>query len=266
MSSLLAGKRLVNTRATHQAAELDALLRGRGAEPLPYPCIAIVPPEDTTPLDDALRAACEGEFDWLVLTSANAALAVTGRVEALQLPSKKLKSMKVATVGPATAGAARDLLGVEVNLIPEQYVAEALAEALQPSLGTRILLPQSEIARPVLAQGLIAAGAAVAAVVAYRTVPGSGGADVPRLLSEGRVDAVTFTSPSTARNFVVRLVDEGGTLDDLDGVCVACIGPVTAEAVREYGLHVGVVPEDHTLEGILDGLEHYYSNPEIGAP
>jgi len=56
----LAGKRVVNTRAAHQAAELDDLLRGRGAVPVSYPCIAIAPPADPAPLDAALRDAAAG--------------------------------------------------------------------------------------------------------------------------------------------------------------------------------------------------------------
>lgn len=254
--SALAGRRIVVTRAPHQAAELDSRLRERGAEPVPYPCIQIAPPDDCAALDAALRGASRGEYDWLVLTSANTVTILKGRLDdlGLSLPA----ALKVASVGPATAHSAQALLGLTARLIPEKFVAEALAEALAPEQGTRILLPQADKARPVLAQSLIASGAAVRAVEAYRTIPGSGGAEVPRLLPRKEIDAITFASASAARNFAVRLVDEGGSLDDCDGVCIACIGPVTAEAVREIGLQADVQPGTHTLDGLIDGLEDYF--------
>ncbi|MCX7671089.1 MAG: uroporphyrinogen-III synthase, partial [Anaerolineae bacterium] len=84
-SGPLQGKRIAVTRAAHQAGELDDLLRRRGAEPLPYPCIAIAPPADTGPLDAALRELAAGAFDWLVLTSRNAVDVLADRLAALGL-------------------------------------------------------------------------------------------------------------------------------------------------------------------------------------
>lgn len=253
----LAGRRIVNTRAVHQAEELSTRLAELGAEPVAYPCIAIAPPEDTSRLDRGIEMLAKGEMDWLLLTSSNAVHALADRLEALHLSIPK-HALKVAAIGPATAHAARQVLDVEVTLLPEKYVAESLAETLAPKAGTRIFLPQSEIARPVLAQSLIAAGAAVLAVDAYRTVRGSGGEDVPGMLADRRLDAITFTSSSTVQNFVDRLLDEDGSLDDLDGVCLACIGPVTAETLHEMGLHEQVMPEAYTMEGLVDALESYF--------
>ena len=258
MISPLAGKHVVVTRAPHQASELADLLRARGAEPLLYPCIDIAPPEDTGPLDSALRQAAAGGFDWLVLTSANAVMMLARRLEALDIHPAALSSLSVAAIGPATAEAAHDRLGLDVSVVPEESVAEALAGALRPAPGMRILLPQSEIARPALAESLTAAGADVTAVVAYRNIVGSGGVELPALLEAREVDAITFTSASTVRNFLRRLADEGGVSPDLAGVCVACIGPVTAQIARALRLTVAVMPAEHTLEGLMAGLEGYF--------
>ena len=91
--TVLRGARVVVTRGRHQAGELDARLRGYGAVPVPYPCIAIVPPERSEPLDEALRAASAGEFDRLVLTSANSVLVLRRRLDALDL---RLPAIRVA--------------------------------------------------------------------------------------------------------------------------------------------------------------------------
>jgi uroporphyrinogen-III synthase len=254
----LEGKRIVITRAAHQAGEFELLLRGKGAEPLLYPCIATAPPDETTALDSALHQAAQGDFDWLVLTSANAVLALAQRLETLKISTDSLKNLSVAAVGPATAEATHALLELEMALIPEEYSAEALVYALRPTSGMRVLLPQADLARPTLVEGLVAAGATVTSIVAYRTVQGTGGVDLPALLADGQVDAITFTSPSTAHNFLERLRTEGGNPDQLRGVVLACIGPTTAEAVRDIGLAVAVLPAEHTLNGLVDALERYF--------
>lgn len=244
----LAGKRIVNTRAAHQAAEFDALLRSAGAIPLDYPCIAIAPPNDTSPLDEALAQ----DIDLLVLTSSNAVLVLAQRLAAL---GRSLAGAPAAAVGAATARAARDLLSVEIVQIPDDYTADALAETLKITRGTRILLPQSEIARPMLAQVLRRRGADVTTPVAYRTVRGSGGVDLPALLHAQQVDAVTFTSPSTVRHFVGRLADDGAALPS---VPVACIGAQTSRAASEHGFTVAIEATPHSLDGLTAGLARHF--------
>lgn len=256
-SNPLHGKRIVVTRAAHQAGDLDDLLRRRGAEPLPYPCIAIAPPADTGPLDAALRELAAGEFAWLVLTSRNAVEVVAGRLAALGLSLPAAERIHLAAVGASTAAAAAERLGQRADLVPEEFVAEELAAALLARLrpGERVLLCQADIARPVLANALAGHGYAVTSVVAYRTVVGSGGVDLPALLATRQVDAIIFTSASTVRNLLVRLAAEGGDPADLRHVRVACLGPVTAEAARNCGLTVHVMPEEHTLSALVDALE-----------
>lgn len=258
MADRLAGKRIVNTRALHQAAELDDLLRARGAVPISYPCIDIAPPHHPDPLDDGLNDCVLGRFDWLVVTSQNTAIALAQRVETLRLRPEALK-VRLAAVGPATATAVEELLGLEVALMPDEYVAEALAQSLKQATGNRVFLPQSSIARDVLEHELRAAGLHVTTADAYRTVVGSGGEDVPTMLKDKQIDAVIFTSASTAHNFVDRIKAEEGRLSDLDSVVLASIGPVTSAAVEQNGLQATVVATTYTLDGILDALEQHFS-------
>lgn len=269
-ASSLAGKRIVVTRAAHQADGLDDLLQSRGAVPLHYPCIAIAPPEDIGPLDAALRGLVAGDFDWLVLTSRNTVTVLAERLRDLGLDSvigrkgasRRWASVSVAAVGAATAEAIERELGLPVDLAPEEFVAEALASALTERLvpGQTVLLCQGDLARPVLVEALNAAGAVVTSIVAYRTVVGSGGVDLPALLAERRVDAITFTSSSTVRNLLQRLQVEGGDPADLAGVCLACLGPITASTARGLGLTVHVTPPsgNHTLSALVDALEDYF--------
>ncbi|MFH1833696.1 MAG: uroporphyrinogen-III synthase, partial [bacterium] len=201
---------MVNTRSPKQARELDALLTERGAHTVPYPCIDIAPALDPAPLDDALRRACLGEYGWLVFTSANAVEAVEARLRELGIPAGSLARARVATVGSGTAAVLADRMGIGAELYPEEHLAEALADQLVVRGAQRVLVPQAERAREALVRVLRANSVEVEAVTAYRTVLGSGGADVPGLLGSGRVDAVVFASPSAVDNMAVRFQQENG--------------------------------------------------------
>jgi uroporphyrinogen-III synthase len=250
------GKRIVITRAVQQAGELRSLLQQRGARVLLYPCIAVVAPADPAPLDRALQDLAAGAFDWLILTSANAAMVMAQRLQILGLlPPRRVA---LACVGPATAQAAQSLLGMQTRVLPRTYLAEALLPALRPLLPARLLLLQAEQARPVLREELAAAGATITAIVAYRTVAGEGGVHLSTLLKNRQVDAITFTSASTVRNCLARLRAEGAEPSLLAAVCLACIGPLTAQALRALNLAVSVLPGEQTIEALVEDLEAYF--------
>lgn len=267
MTSWLTGKRVVVTRAASQAAELCERLAALGAVPIAFPVIAVVPAELGGPLDDALARLAA--YDWIVFTSANGVICTAERLAALadrsaassardwtatgqtgDLLRSRLGRCRVAAIGPATAAALR-ALGVHVDLVPGQYRSEAILQEIGSVAGLRILLPRADIAPPDLARGLRGRGAIVDEVAAYRTVPTRPAEDRFDALRNG-VDVVTFTSASTVRNFVA--LTDG--LDYGDPV-IACIGPVTADAARAFGLRVEVVARDHTVQGLVEALVHY---------
>ena len=246
------------TRAAHQAGEMKARLEAAGFRTLLYPAIAIQPPEDTAPLDAALRNA--RDYDWLILTSANAVEAVAQRLDALNLSPAILQGPAIAAVGPATARAVRQRLGLEVALVPPKAVGESLLAALPIPAGQRVLLPRAAKARDVLPDGLRARGVQVDVITAYETVLGRGGDDLPAALRAGQVDAITFTSPSTVRHTLLRLEREADMgADALAGTVIACIGPVTAAAAEEAGLRVDLMPDEYTVPGLIAALQdHFY--------
>src|SRR4051812_32678809 len=196
MNNALAGRTVVNTRALHQAEELDCLLKSRGAIPVSFPCIEIefvVTPELTRALCDLLS----GHYDWFVLTSVNTVHAVADQLPRCGFPHQ---GFRVACIGPKTAQAARDLLRLRVDLIPPDHHARALASALPVGLGDRVLMPASMIARPELNRYLTAKGATVDQVAAYQTTSATARLDVPALIEQA-VDAVAFASPSAVCAF-----------------------------------------------------------------
>ena len=246
------------TRAAHQAGKQRGLLEALGARVIHYPCIAIMPPRNLAPLDEALERAANGEFDWLVITSTNTVDIIADRLNHLDMAADRLARLKLAAVGSVSAQSIHERLGLEVTLVPDTFTAADLAAAMQVGNDEQILLPQSALAQPTLLEQLRATGAQVTQVEAYHNVIASDGEPLPGLLWEGKVDAITFTSESTVRFFNKRLLYEQGTLAMLHDVAVACIGPVTAQAATGLGMDVAVMPEDHTVEGLIAALVEYF--------
>jgi uroporphyrinogen-III synthase len=242
-SGPLSGWRVVVTRARAQASELGRLLTEAGAVSIEVPVIEIADPADG---GVALREALSriDTFDWVVFTSVNAVERCLGGPRS----GPKLGRARVAAVGPGTASAL-GARGIETDLVPDRYVAEALAEAFplpaQPGIGG-VLLPCSAGARDVVAEGLRAKGWQVEVVEAYRTLRPILPAGTAGALENA--DVITFASSSA----VTGCLELSGR-DHLPPV-VACIGPITAQTAVEAGLSVEVVARVHTTEGLVQAL------------
>jgi uroporphyrinogen III methyltransferase/synthase len=257
----LFGRRVLVTRPREQAAELVDRLSALGAEPIEAPMIRIMPPADAAPL---MRAAEDpGTFDWIVFTSVNAVEAYMKAVLA-ERDLRSLKGPRLCTVGTGTADRLARY-GIKADVIPDEFRAEAVLGAIagvSPLDGLRVLLPRSDIGREVIVEQLRAAGALVTDVVAYRTVleetPRDGDPDVYGMFLEGRIDVVTFTSPSAVRNFV-KIYGADPAADLLKNTTVAAIGPVTAEAARQLGIAVTVQPSSYTVAGLVEAIAAHFS-------
>lgn len=253
----LQGMRVAVARAPEDAEEMTARLHHFGAEVFYYPSIDILPLSDNGEFDAALHEAAAGKFDWLVLNDADTVIVVAERLRQLGIDPRTLLETKVATIGCMTEQNTQNYLGLHSSFAPEVYDPKTVAAALRLDDSDRVFLPQSSITRMSLAKCLVDTGADVVAANAYRTVIGHGGDPVPVMLWEGKIDAVAFTYPTEIHYFAKRLKHEGGTLAMLDDVLVACIGPITSETARNFGLKVAVQPEDHTYQGLVDAMAAY---------
>ena len=241
-------KRILITRAREQADELAEKIRARGGEPIEFPTIEFAPLEHFSALDDALARV--NEFDWIVFTSANGARAVDERVRALHSNGARFEKARVAAIGPGTARAL-EALGIRVAFVPTKFLGEQIARELPIEAEQRALLLRADIASPALADGLRARGVVVHDVDAYRT-----GMPAAQKINLDNVDAITFTSSSTARNFFAMLDDD--VRAQLSRIEIFCIGPVTANTARELGLRVSASAEEHTLDGLVKTMIEFY--------
>lgn len=255
----LFGKRVLVTRTRTQASALSETLTQKGAQPIELPTIEIQPYGDYARLDMALRNLYE--YDWTIFSSANAVDVVFDRLRAVGLDARAMHGVRIAAIGPATRRRLSER-GVAADFVPSTFVAESVVDDLKSFglSGKRVLLPQAEIARDVLRNGLGELGASVDAIPVYRTVtPADSAQRLHRVLSEG-IDIATFTSSSTVTNLLELL---GGNTSALKGATIACIGPVTAKRATELGLSVDIIASEHTIAGLIEAVESHFEEAGV---
>lgn len=242
----LLGKRVMVTRPASPPDPLAEQLRELGAEVIMQPAICIGPPADWQPVDDALARL--DQFDWLVFSSVNGVRFLLDRL--LEVGNlQRIGSVKLAAIGPGTA----EELGryhFNADLVPEQFRAEALAEALAANAaGKRFLLARASRGREVLAEQLTAAGAVVEQIVVYssRDVE-KPEPEVAAMLAAGRIDWVTVTSSAIARSLAKLFGDQ------LRRTKLASISPLTSGVIRELGFEPAVEATEYTMSGLVAAI------------
>lgn len=259
----LAGRTIVITRARAQAEEFAAQLEQCGARVISCPTIEIVEPDNYELLDEAIDNLYG--YDWLIFTSVNGAKHFLLRLAARSHHAHELDDLRVCAIGESTATSLRNAQ-VHVDVIPEQFQAEAVFTALRDYLGNdaafrslNFLIPRAASARDYLPLALEEAGARVDVVPAYRTVKphSSELGRVAALLDGGAIDCIAFTSPSSVKNFA-QLFDSSDLRLLLEGVVIACIGEITASTAGQFGLCTNIQPKEHTIANLARAIAEHY--------
>ncbi|MGC2191457.1 MAG: uroporphyrinogen-III synthase [Candidatus Dormiibacterota bacterium] len=246
-SSTLLGRRILVTRARHQAEELMELLRDRGARPISVPVMELEPLLTEAEFRLLGEGIASGRWDDVVFTSANAV-----RLVLPQFPGAETGT-RIFTIGPGTAAAA-SRRGWQVEQLPVSFVAESLAERLlaEGVAGRRMLLPRAEGARELLPGALARAGAELEVVALYRMRPDRAARPMlEKALAEPNLDCIVFASGSSVECF--QALRGAGALPR--ALLVACIGPITAQVAEGAGLPPGLVAGEHSLVGLVSALE-----------
>lgn len=242
--------RVLITRPRKDASEFAQALEEIGAEAVFLPTISIHPPKDHSALDRAI--SCLQVYDWLVFTSVNAVDAVLNRMASLGI-ERFPGNLRIASIGPKTA--ARLLEGgFSPHFVPQEYVAEAILPGLGDINDRWVLLPLADIAQRRLAEAIQTANGIAHVVTAYHTIPAEPDPAGMAAIKSG-VDVITFTSGSTARNFV--LIVKMADLDPFklpNKPRIACIGPKTAQVAQELGFTVDILARTYTAEGLVQAI------------
>ena len=237
MTSAIAGWRVLVPRGGPWGRAVASRLIEHGAVPVIAPLIDFAPTEDVEALSAGLGRRAAGDFDWLVVTSAT----TVGLLEGVSVP----ETTRIAAVGSATAAALAEA-GLRVDFLPStDFSADALVSEWPDKAGSRILLPQSAIAEPTLAEGLRGAGNRVVTVAAYRTIGVRVAPETAAEVRSGAIRAILVTSGSVAREVAAQLAPIP------PGTVISCIGPRTAAEARAVGLEVGAIAEQQSVESLI---------------
>ena len=265
--SPLAGRTVLITRASDQAATTAAAFSALGAHPVEIPTLVVAPPEDAAPLARAARSLAR--YDVVALTSGNGVEALFGALAAAALDARALEGAVVAAIGPSTARALAGR-GARVDVVAEEHRGEGLAAAILEALrargrteGARVLLARAAIARDALPSALRAAGVEVDDVAAYRTTKPEGAqvvamrdALVAAALEGPARSIALFTASSTVDNLCALVDDARGLLEALT---VATLGPLTSASCRAHGVRVDVEARPYTIDALIAALEAHFS-------
>ena len=253
----LFGKTIVATRDRRGNAELAAKIIAEGGNPIEFDTIKI---EALTQGNEFLKALAEiGQYDWVIFTSANGVRIFFEAVKNLGGDARVFSSAKVAAIGRETAGKLGEF-GIKADFVPSDFTSAQLAKQLAESVnlkGKKMLLLRSQIGTPEIVENLIKTGADVKDVAVYTSVTGKSDSEgLVEKIKAGKVDWLTFCSPSSVRGFFEQIpaeVVKSGRLK------VISIGPVTSEQIRKLGVEIDLEAGEHTIDGVLEELKHFFT-------
>lgn len=248
----LFGKHILITRSRTQASRLTEALEDLGAYCTEIPSIKMAAPSDAwASIDKGIDEL--KKYSWIVFTSQNGVDAFCNRLYEKGFDMRAMGHLKIAVIGPATDKQLRNY-GLKADCVPKAYKAEDLLEAMKPLVTKEdtIFVPRAKVARSVLPEGLREFGCTVTVAEAYETVCDTDHQEkLKELLRNHEIDIITFTSSSTVVNLVYQL---GGEVELLKDVSLACIGPITADACRKYGLEPQIISDTFTIQGLTEAI------------
>ena len=266
----LKGKTIAITRPREQAEEAARLIAQKGGKTYFVPTIEIKGPRDLSAIKGFIAALCERRVDYVIFMSVNGVQHLLDAAENLGLKDNLkscLNSVATMAVGPKTAEAL-EKNRVHVSIVPEKYTSDGIMQTLRErgASGKTIYIPRTSQAPPELAETLRQMGNSVTEIYVYESkLPSDRELNEKFLrdLSEGRIDAIIFSSSLGAKNLVDMLKGSIAAKQLLDLIktktAVVAIGPTTAKTLTEMGLNVDVMPEKHLFKEALDALAAYWS-------
>lgn len=243
----LFGKKVAVTRSEHQSRRFGELLTDLGAEPVYLPTIDIEPIVPNSRLRNAIDRI--SSYDAIIFTSANSASIFFAHMRGSGKDARVLSQVTIIAIGGATASRLA-VYGIKADLVPEKYTSEGIVSVLEAFgvSGKSFLLPRAEDARDVIIRYIRENGGSCSVVPIYRATVPSPAESLPDDL-----DVVTFTSSSTANNFILLYGK-----DKLKNRIVASIGPVTTATLIRSGINVDIEARQSDIPGLISAIETHF--------
>jgi uroporphyrinogen III methyltransferase/synthase len=259
----LSGRMVLIACSEKKMHDLVAGITAMGGITIPFPVIEARDIPDKRPLDQALKSL--QRYTWILFTSAHAVSFFMKRLNELEIKIPGQAMPKICAIGPATAKAVTES-GLNLDLLPEEYVAEGIIEALrqyhgglEALAGSCVLLPRAMAAREVLPDTLRKACIIVDVVPCYQTARSNMDDAILQQLKGSNIDLALFTSSSCIRG----LVDILGEVDArrfLMQCTVAVIGPISYNTAESFGKRAEILPDKSTIDSLLETIREYYSS------
>jgi len=253
----LQGKTIVITRTVEQSKESSEIFRQLGANVIIFPTLDIVPPDSWIDFDTAVTG--KSKIDFIIFTSAHAVKMFVKRSEELGI-IYDFNRIKIVAVGNKTS-AICEKNKIPVHIIPQKFSAAGVIDKLSnyDLKGKIIFIPRSAIGREELPEGLGKLGAILKTAPVYNvSLPSEEKIkDNLDILNNNKPDLFIFTSPSTFENFlqIINVSDPVGYFNNYD---VAAIGPTTKTAIENKSVHVNIIPDEYTIDGLAKAIIEYY--------
>jgi len=266
----LKGRNIAVTRPREQAEDSVKAIKERGGKAYLLPTIEIRQTTDLSATKAFFADLANRKVDYVILMSVNGVRYLLNVAQTLRIRDQLknyLKETVTMAVGPKTANE-MEAHGIRVDLIPEKYTSEGILQCLRDSgvKGKSIYIPRTSEAPPELAVTLRGMGGRVEEVYVYQSqLPNDQGLaeQFVKELSDGKIDAVIFSSSLGVKNFFEMLKDVVSKQKLLGLITqkstVVAIGPTTAKTLAESGLTVDVMPEKHVFEEALNALARYWN-------
>lgn len=263
----LKGKVIAITRPKKQEHELAELVSKLGGKPYVVPTVEIKPLRDRQPITMFVNSVLKGRVDYVIFMSVNG---ITSLIDSLGKMEQKdsffieLNKVMVVAIGPKTERKL-EKCGIVANLVPLQHSSEGIVESLRKTgiQGKTVAVLRSNIANNYLRRELEKMSVNVLEFPAYESAPPSDDSKILVLLNDlfkRKIDAITFTSSSTAQNLFKIAGEHALTeklMNSLKKTIVTAIGSTTQRSLEELGVKVDVVPKEYTIEAMMKALVHY---------
>jgi uroporphyrinogen III methyltransferase/synthase len=256
-SPTLAGRTILITRAQNQAKEFGDAIIAHGGTPVFFPTIEFQPPLSWVECDRAIDSI--NAYDALIFTSANGVRFFFQRMKERKTSLNGIRKKSIYAVGASTQREV-ERHGCAVTAVPETYTGDNLAQLLTKAdvAGKRFLFPRGDLSSNTVIDELTRNGAKVDGVTAYQTAKPKA-VDIEYVrekLRKGTIHAITFTSPSTVRNFLSFLTKDELTM--LRSTPLAVIGPQTQSELEGSGFRADIVARKSTIDDFIETIvEHF---------
>ncbi len=231
-------KTVLITRSKEQSADFIKLLQNNGFKTILLPLIQL----QAINSSQLLSIFNSITFNWLIFTSSNAASYFLETISPL-----KLEGIKIAAVGKKTADCLEDH-GLEVNFIPSDYTSETLGNEIPVLPNEKVFIPQSALSTNNLVEQLKNKKALVETLAIYdnQSVKYSK-EELDKILNKP-IDFITFTSGSCVKAYINNKIN-------LPIAKIICIGPSTTKVAAENNLEVAAIPNEYTVEGMVEEIK-----------